>query len=262
MQEAEDFLAESEALHAALVGSDRARWTEPTQFKGWTIEQVIRHLKFWNAMTILQLDDEPRLLATLAEVTAAPSIRAYEDGVDDEAGDALLESWIAGARDAADAFADVDPKRRLKWAGPEMSARSSMTARLMETWAHGQEVFDHLGLAREETDRVKGICFLGVQTYGWSFANRGETAPDPPPYVSLTAPSGDVWAWGDPASPSRVEGPAVAFAQVVAQTRNIADTDLKAVGEAAERWMAVAQCFAGPPNDPPAPGTRFRRPGA
>ncbi|MFO7854718.1 MAG: TIGR03084 family metal-binding protein [Paracoccaceae bacterium] len=259
MREAEDFLAESEALHAALAGSDRVRWTEPTQFKGWTIEQVLRHLKFWNAMTILQLDDEPRLLATLAEVTAAPSLRAYEDGVDDETGDALLESWIAGARDAADAFAEVDPKRRLKWAGPEMSARSSMTARLMETWAHGQEIFDHLGLEREETDRVKGICFLGVQTYRWSFANRGETPPDPPPYVSLTAPSGDVWAWGDRTSPSRVEGPAVAFAQVVAQTRNIADTDLKAVGEAAERWMAVAQCFAGAPNDPPPPGNRFRR---
>jgi len=259
MQEAEDFRAESEALHAALAGIDPDRFAEATQFKGWTVNQVLRHLKFWNAMAILQIEDEAKLLATLEAVKEDPSLRAFEDERDESTGARLLEVWRKGAHDAADAFAEVDPRRRLKWAGPEMSARSSMTARLMETWAHGQEIFDRFGLAREETDRIKGICFLGVQTYRFAFANRGETPPDPPPYVSLAAPSGDVWAWGDPASPSRVEGPAVAFAQVVAQTRNVADTELRAVGEAAERWMAIAQCFAGGPNDPPPPGSRFRR---
>ena len=35
------------------------------------------------------------------------------------------------------------------------------------------------------------------------------------------------------------------------------DTTLKATGDTATRWMAMAQCFAGPPEDPPPPGTRF-----
>lgn len=261
LPEAEDLRAETDALHAALQGSDRARWREPTQFKGWTIEQVLRHLKFWNRMTLLQLSDEDRLLAILAEIAKAPSLRAFEDANDPETGDALLASFRASGQAAADAFAGVDPKRRLKWAGPEMSARSSMTARVMETWAHGQEVFDHLGLERAETDRVRAVCELGVRTFGWSFANRGEPIPEEAPYVSLTAPSGDVWAWGEPAAASRIEGPAVAFAQVVAQTRNVADTPLAVEGETARRWMAIAQCFAGAPNDPPVPGTRFRRTG-
>ena len=55
---------------------------------------------------------------------------------------------------------------------------------------------------------------------------------------------------------SLIEGDAVEFCQVVTQTRNIADTGLKATGEAAAKWMAIAQCFAGPPEEPPAPGAR------
>ena len=51
-------------------------------------------------------------------------------------------------------------------------------------------------------------------------------------------------------------GSAVEFCQVVTQTRNIADTGLKLVGETARNWMQNAQCFAGPPETPPAPGSR------
>ena len=49
---------------------------------------------------------------------------------------------MGGSKDLASKYKGTDPKKRLKWAGPEMSARSSVTARQMETWAHGQELFD------------------------------------------------------------------------------------------------------------------------
>jgi hypothetical protein len=45
----------------------------------------------------------------------------------------------------------------------------------------------------------------------------------------------------------------------VTQTRNVADTGLSVTGPVAEDWMTIVQCFAGPPEDPPAPGTRFAR---
>jgi hypothetical protein len=77
--------------------------------------------------------------------------------------------------------------------------------------------------------------------------------------VRLTAPTGALWEWNDPTPENAVEGDALPFCQVVAQTRNIADTDLKVSGEPARIWMNLAQCFAGPPQDPPAPGTRFMR---
>jgi uncharacterized protein (TIGR03084 family) len=138
-----------------------------------------------------------------------------------------------------------------------MSARSSITARLMETWAHGQEVYDAFGVVRENQDRIRSICVLGMNTFGWTFMNRKEAVPERVPYVRLTAPSGTVWEWNDPATDERIEGPAEDFCQVVTQVRNIADVSLDVTGPVATRWMSIAQCFAGPPNDPPAPGTRF-----
>ena len=85
----------------------------------------------------------------------------------------------------------------------------------------------------------------------------GEDACDKAFYVSpfidmkaryrfrLHAPDGTVWAWHDPSDDNLVEGPAEAFCQVVTQTRNVADTDLRVRGETARLWMSLAQCFAG-----------------
>jgi len=129
----------------------------------------------------------------------------------------------------------------------------------METWAHGQAIYDAMGATREPTDRLRNIAEIGVRTYGWTFANRGEPAPGPAPHVRLTAPSGAIWTWNDPAADNLVEGPALDFCQVATQTRNVADTALRTTGEPARRWMAIAQCFAGPPEDPPPPGARAGR---
>ncbi len=140
-----------------------------------------------------------------------------------------------------------------------MSVRSSITARLMETWAHGQEVYDMLGVERVDTDRIKNIATLGVNTFGWTFANRRLEVPSPVPHVRLTAPSGAIWEWNEGVTSDRVEGSATEFCQVVTQVRSLADTKLQVTGDVATRWMSIAQCFAGPVSDPPAPGSRFRK---
>lgn len=263
LEQAEDFRAESRGLHALLADVDDAGFRTETQFKGWTIDTVIQHLHFFNIAADLALTDEPALVALFADLKAARAAGettiAYTDRwLDGLSGRALLAAWIETCERVADLFVDADPKARLKWAGPDMSARSFITARLMETWAHGQEVYDILGAERVEHDYVRNIVMLGVNTFGWTFANRGEPVPEPRPYLRLTAPSGEIWEYGEPSEVERIEGPAVAFAQVVAQTRNIADVDLAVTGPVASEWMSKAQCFAGPPNDPPAPGTRFR----
>jgi uncharacterized protein (TIGR03084 family) len=142
-----------------------------------------------------------------------------------------------------------------------MSVRSSITARLMETWAHGQAIYDALGVERRDKDRIRNIAVLGVNTFGWTFRNRKLDVPAEVPYVKLTAPSGEVWEWNDPGASSRIEGPATAFCQVVTQTRNVADTSLRVEGNTAIKWMSIAQCFAGSPEQSPLPGTRFKFPG-
>jgi uncharacterized protein (TIGR03084 family) len=256
------FREESDALYRLLDGTADAGFERPTLFKRWTIDDILRHLHYWNGAAELSLGDAAGFAAFLVRLRSdlqRSSLREMENAAFAPLrGRALLRAWHERCGRLADRFAAADPKARLPWAGPEMSARSSISARLMETWAHAQAIYDLLGVERVDTDRIQSIAFLGVNTFGWTFRNRGEEPPARPPHVRLSAPSGALWCWNEPSEEELVEGSATEFCQVVAQTRNIADTRLVVRGAAAARWMALAQCFAGPPQTPPAPGTRFK----
>ncbi len=259
MEQAGDFLEETQALATLLADLPEAAFGEATQFKGWTVNDVIRHLHFWNRAAGLQLSDEAELVRLIGGAMGAGGMRAFEKHTIAASGQALREVWLATAAEVAAQFATADPKARLKWAGPDMSARSSITARLMETWAHGQEVYDHLGVERVDTDRIRNIAHLGVSTFGWTYQVRRMELPPAAPFVRLTAPSGAMWTWGDAGAANSVTGSATEFCQVVTQVRNVADTKLDVRGPVATQWMSMAQCFAGAPETPPAPGARFRR---
>ena len=257
---ANDFRAENLALKSLLDPLTDARFDQPTLFKAWTINDILRHLHFWNRAAYLQVHDEAeleRLLGRVFSLTDPGGMRTLErEMFGGLRGQALLEEWSGFSEQLAASFAEIDPKTRLKWAGPAMSARSSLTARQMETWAHGQAAFDALGVTRINTDRIRNIVQLGVNTFAWTFRVNSLPLPEARPYLSLTAPSGEAWSWGDPDPQNMIEGTAEAFCQVVTQVRNVADVDLKTAGETAAVWMAKAQCFAGPPETPPAPGQR------
>ncbi len=264
LQQAIDFRDESAALYQLVAPLAEADFAQPTQFKGWTIDRVLGHLHMWNWAADLSLqggevfDDFYRGITDFAQ--QGKGLGDFEaQWLDGLAGQALVKAWRDYYLEMAARFEGADPKKRVKWAGPDMSVRSSITARLMETWAHGQEVYDHLGVVRENKDRIKNIAVLGINTYGWTFHVRGETPPEPMPHVRLTAPSGALWVWNDPSDEELVEGQAEDFCQVVTQVRNIKDTNLRVKGAVAEDWMSKAQCFAGAAETPPAPGTRNTR---
>lgn len=262
MEQAADFVAESESLAGILSGLSGDDWSRSTQFKGWTIDDILIHLHFWNRAADLALIDPDGFMKKLEQIPepgVGSGLRAYEHADIAERGSDLLVAWRVLYQDMGERWARLDPKRRVKWAGPDMSVRSSMTARQMETWAHGQAIFDLLGIKRIEHDQIRNVVVLGVNAFGWSFKVHGRDVPDTVPLLRLTAPSGAVWTFGDDGQQNRISGSAVEFAQVVTQTRNVADTHLVVEGPVATRWMAEAQCFAGPPETPPAPGTRFAR---
>lgn len=262
MQQAQDFLDESNALHALLSPLDEAAFDTQTLFKEWTINNILRHLHVWNVAANLSLTDENAFVEMLRILfSRAKDVRftgAEDRYLQGLSGRALLSQWIITARNTAANFASADPKIRLKWVGPDMSALSSVSARLMETWAHAQAVYDILGVERRDTDRIGNIVRLGINTYSWTFKNRKEHVPEPMPYVRLIAPSGAVWEYGAVSGDTYIKGSASEFCQVITQTRNIADTSLHVKGSNAHHWMNIAQCFAGPPNDPPAKGQRYR----
>ena len=151
------------------------------------------------------------------------------------------EATLAGLRSHG-------PRDRVPWVAGPMSAMSFATARLMETWAHGQDVFDALGVERAPTDRLHHVAELGVRTRPYAYAVRGLELPDGEVRVELTGPDGAAWTWGE-SSADVVRGPAVDFCLVVTQRRNPADTALQVSGPLASEWIPIAQAFAGPPTD-------------
>ena len=264
-QSSEYFRLESELLYNLVKPLDDAAFTRETLFKSWTIDDVIGHLHLWNIAADLTLNDPDgfqAFLGTAFEVLLAGGshqdlTRQYvSEALDGISGHALLAAYKDLYEKVADMYSKADENLRVKWGGPDMTTKSCIIARQMETWAHAQAVFDLLGETREATDRLKNVAHIGVTTYRWTFVNRQQEAPQPKPYVCLTAPSGGLWEWNEPQADNYVKGDAEQFCQVVTQTRSIEDTQLNVVGDSATQWMAIAQCFAGGAENPPAKGQR------
>ena len=261
LEVSQDLCAEADELQAFLATLDAADWARPTTFMGWTPWDVVAHLHFFDRVSLRSLEGPeafaPRRDALVAAMRAG---RTNAEIAREELGDLdpgeLVERWHATCRTLADRLGRSDPKRRLPWFGPDMGVAMFSTARFMETWAHGQEIYDLKRVRRIPSDRIRHVAEIGIRTFGWTFANRGLAPPGPPPHVRLVAPSGRVWEWNEPSESEFVRGNAVEFCQVVTQVRNVADTRLQVRGEVARRWMSIAQCFAGGPVDPPKPGAR------
>ena len=165
----------------------------------------------------------------------------------------VLEWWRGARSRTLDALRARGPGERIAWITGAMSAMSFATSRVMETWAHGQDVAEGLGVATVPTARLRHVAELGVRTRGFSFTVRGQPAPEADVRVELDAPDGSVWSWGTSAV-DVVRGTALDFCLVVTQRRHPSDTALEITGDVARTWIAIAQAFAGPPTDqrPPA----------
>ena len=256
----QDLLDENQALDAFVSGLSEAQWREPTVFFGWSTFDEIMHLIYVDRFALVSIVDPPRF-AEMREAQRQAVMAGTEMSVltRQEFGElgkqALLAFWRGQYRELIAQMSTRPLDGRIAWFGPDMGIGSMVAARQMEVWAHGQDIYDLFRQKRAPAARLRNICDLGVRTYGWSFANRQLPRPGPAPRVSLTAPDGSVWSWNDDADDS-VTGPAEDFAMIVTQRRNVLDTRIICQGETALRWMAIAQCFAGPPADPPDAGVR------
>ena len=261
LQQIIDFHDEGEELRGLLLTLEDRDWDRKTLFKDWTINDVVLHLHAsdLNAAASARNREEYEALRASIQEKRKAGLSMIEETRQRFAGlrgKALLSRWWEQLEALCELLAAKEPHTRLTWAGPTMAVRMFTTARQMETWAHGQEIYDVMGRQRVFHDRLRNVAEIGVRTFGWTFTNRKLPLPGDPPYVRLTAPSGAIWDWNVPQIDNAIEGDGVEFCQVVTQTRSIDDTSLKVTGAPARRWMELAQCFAGPANDPPAKGSR------
>ena len=250
----QDLKDEHEALDKILADLDSKGWEVMTP-ANWTVKQQIEHIAFF--------DNTAKLSATEPDVFqehvralfgGRPEAMAQLEVLQKMNHTELLNWWREESTALLEALSQKGPKDRLPWYGPPMSALSFATARLMETWAHGQDIVDVVDANRPASDRLRHIAHLGYVTFGWSFMNRQMEVPKDPVRLELTSPSRGIWTWGPQEASNIIRGSAEGFCLVVAQRRHYKDTDLVVTGDTAEKWMSVAQCFAGPPTMGPPPG--------
>ncbi|HYT39426.1 MAG TPA: TIGR03084 family metal-binding protein [Acidimicrobiia bacterium] len=246
-----DALAEHDDLRAILVAIAPDDWERPTPAAGWTVRDQISHLAYFDGAARLSMVDPDAFRAARAEAVAdiekfVDATLAYGRGMP---GSELLDRFTAERRGLVDAALAAPDGVRIPWYGPDMAVASSVTARIMETWAHGQDVADALGVERPLTGRLRHVCDIGIRARPFSYRNRGLEPPGTPLRVELVAPDGSRWEWGPADAADRVSGPALDFALVVTQRRHAADTALVVDGDDARAWIAFAQAFAGNPTD-------------
>jgi uncharacterized protein (TIGR03084 family) len=252
----DDLAAEHADLDALVAPLEPEQWDVPTPADRWAIRDQIHHLGWFDRNGVLAIEDPEAFTATMTKMIA--DFDGFEARIGAEArampAAELLAWWRAGRERIVEVMRATDPSLRVPWYGPPMALSSFATARLMETWAHGQDVADALDVRREPTARLKHIAHIGVRTRGFSYAQHGRTAPERDVRVELDAPDGSTWSWGSEAATDRVTGPALDFCLVVTQRRHIVDTAVKAEGPQAEEWMSIAQAFAGSPGPGRQPG--------
>lgn len=252
---ADDLATETDELMLLLAPLDAAGWDTPTPSPGWRIHEQVAHLAYFDEAAALSASNPDAFHAELSAAIEDP------DGITERISrraremtpDQVLEWFTTARAEMVATFLELDPSTRVPWYGPPMSVASSLTARIMETWAHGQDVFDALGVEHPVTAALRHVAYLGVRTLGFSFVNNGLDAPDAPVSVELTGPDGSAWSLGAPQADDCVSGPALDFCLVVTQRRHLADTALVVEGPVATQWMAIAQAFAGPAGEGRAP---------
>lgn len=245
----DDLRAESDELDHLVADLTDEGWRTPTPAPGWTIAHQIAHLLWTDEVAVVAVTDEPGFAELLAEAAKNPT-GFVDEGAERlaalPAGE-LLARWRTTRTRLHDELRRVADGRKLPWFGPPMSAASMATARLMETWAHGLDVADALGVTRRPTARLRSIAHIGVRTRDFAFTVHGLVPPADQFLVELGAPDGSTWSWGPADAAQRVTGSAEDFCMLVTQRRPRGELDVTAVGDDAEQWLSIAQAFAGPP---------------
>jgi uncharacterized protein (TIGR03084 family) len=251
-----DLSAEHADLDAIVVDIADADWDRATPAEGWSVRDTVSHLAYFDEQATESVTAPDDFRSGLANLLSDPQgfIDAGPLHGRTMATTGVLEWWRAARSTVLSAFRAAEPSLRVPWYGPDMSVTSLVTARIMETWAHGQDIADALGVRREATARLRHVAHLGVATYRYSFVATGRDEPDVAVRVELAAPDGTTWAFGPVEADNRVTGSALDFCLLVTQRRHRDDTDVKSEGTVAMEWLEIAQAFAGPAGSGREPG--------
>jgi uncharacterized protein (TIGR03084 family) len=242
---AADLAREQHELQAVCADLSPDEWLSPTAARGWDVRDTIAHLADTDEIAIDTIDDGPRSLnrfvtqlASSKDVTLWGVLRGRR-----RSGGDVLTWWERTSASEVDRLASLESTTRVPW-GLGMGRPAFVTARLMETWAHGLDVRGAVGADAVDTDRLRHIAFLATRALPYAFSFAGRALPPTPLRVELDLPSGARWTHGPPDAPDRITGPASEYCRVFVQRMPLADaTALVATGAGARQALVVARAF-------------------
>ena len=251
-----DLTAEGDDLEKLIASLSAAEWSLPTPAPGWTIAHQVAHLSFIFHLAATAASDHEAFQVMMegaqkdfgGAVNAA--LAAYLTGGPEE----QFARWRAERAAASDALAAAPPGDMVPWLVRPLPPVILACAGIMELFGHGQDIFDAMAVQREYTDRIKHLVGFAILVWDFGYQSRGLTPPDQEFRFELTAPSGELWAFGPDTAADKVTGPAVDFCLLVTRRRHRDDLALIATGAEADRWLDIAQAYRGPAGDGRTPG--------
>lgn len=245
----DDLATEGAQLERIVDHLDASGWRTPTPAAGWDVATQIAHLAWTDEVAVAAATDRTKWDAIVLEAVEDPT--GFVDAMALAGAQVLpvelLARWRAARTALDEALRSCPPGHKMPWFGPPMSATSMATARFMETWAHALDVAEATGVELEPSDRIRHVAHLGVRTRDFAFGLNDLEPPAQEFRIELRAPSGELWEWGPAGSEQTVRGSAYDFCLRVTQRRHRDDLNLVAEGAGADRWLDLAQAFAGPP---------------
>jgi len=246
-----DLAAEGDRLEGIVSGLTEDGWRTPTPAVGWDVAAQVAHLAWTDEVAVFAASDKEKWDEVVVQAIGDPDGFANSAALAGAAADPgdILRRWRTARWSLQETLRSFPAGQRLPWFGPPMSPTSMATARFMETWAHSLDVAEALGVPPEPSDRIRHVAHLGVRTRNFAFGVHGLEPPAEEFGVTLVSPSEEVWSWGPEDADQTVTGSAYDFCLLVTRRRHRADTDLVAFGADADRWLDIAQAFAGPPGE-------------
>jgi uncharacterized protein (TIGR03084 family) len=241
----DDLAAEQRSLLDLLRDLDDDDWLRPTPARGWDVRDTVSHLADTDEMAIATATGAPGSLNARADVSASGEDVTFRGVLRGRrrAGRDVCAWFEASTAALHEMFLTIDPNERVPW-GIGMRPPSLVSARLMETWAHGLDVHAAVGVESVDTDRLAHVAWLATRALPYAYTVAGHEPPGDPIRVELNLPSGAAWSTGPIDAANRITGSAGEYCRVFVHRLSAPDAStLRAEGDAAADALRVARAY-------------------
>ena len=239
-----DLVAEQQSLDQFLQRVAIRDWDRATPAPGWSIRDTVSHLATFEEYAYNALAEGG---SRRGEADRYPTYEAFTEagilpGREMRAQD-VIEWWRGARAKVIEELSRSAPDTRVPWFKGDMSAKTFATTRLMETWAHGLDVYSSLDEECEDTIRLRHIAWLGWKSLPYAFELAGKEYSKPV-RIEVPGPQWSKWVFGPEDTDQVIKGQAGEWCRVAVQRMNPSDAEsLKAQGDVAETALLVARAY-------------------